>query len=92
MSNRTLLDKLNIQHSYLLNTLPALVPVNDAEVALEEATLDQIAFAIIALDNQVRPLSRQLNALRELYDLARQRRALGAHRIQDTFATQEGRS
>lgn len=90
--NRTLLDKLKKKHPYLLDELPARVVVNGDEVALEEATVDQIAFAILALEKEVRPISRRMNALRELYDLARKRGALGAHRLEEAFANEEDRS
>jgi len=90
--NRTLLDKLKKQHPYLLEALPALIPANGTEVAIEDATLDQIAFAVIALENEVRPISRRMNALRELYDLARKHGALGAQRIGDAFSDKGGRS
>lgn len=90
--NRTLLDKLKKQHPYLFEALPALITVDGAEVALEDATLDQIAFAVIAIENEVRPISRRMNALGELYDLARKHGALGAHSIGDAFADKGGRS
>lgn len=90
--NRTLLDKLKKQHPYLLESLPERIETNGADVAIEDATLDQIAFAVIALENEVRPISRRMNALRELYDLARKHGALGAHRIGDAFADKGGRS
>lgn len=88
---RTLLDKLKTKYPYLLESLPESIPANGTEVAIEDATLDQIAFAVIALETEVRPISRRMNALRELYDVARKRGALGAHRIGDAFA-EEGRS
>lgn len=90
--NRTLIDKLKKQQPYLFEALPALIPTDGTEVAIEDATLDQIAFAVIALENEIHPISRRKNALRELYDLARKRGALGAHRIGDAFADREGRS
>lgn len=90
--NRTLLEKLKNKHPYLLDELPATVRVDGVEVPLESATLDQIAFAVIAFENEVRPISRRMNALRELYDLARKHGALGAHRIGHAFADKGGRS
>ncbi len=90
--NRTLLDKLKKQHPYLLESLPERIGTNGADVAIEDATLDQIAFAVIALESEVRPISRRMNALRELYDLARKRGALGAYRIEQAFSDKEGRA
>ena len=46
----------------------------------------KIAFATLALEAEIRPISRRLNALRELYDLARKQGALGAQRVNDIFA------
>ncbi|BCO30084.1 hypothetical protein TspCOW1_01870 [Thiohalobacter sp. COW1] len=89
---RTLLEKLKNQHPYLLDALPEQIRSDGVEVSIEDATLDQIAFAVLALENEVRPISRRMNALRELYDLARKRGALGAHRVGDAFSDEEGRS
>lgn len=89
--HRTLLETLKKQHPYQLDALPAVVPTHEAEVALEDATLDQIAFAVLALESEVRPLNRRMNALRELYDLARRRGALGAHCVAYAFADKEDR-
>jgi hypothetical protein len=83
--NRTLLDKLKKHHPYLFEALPARIRADGAEMSLEDATLDQIAFAVIAIENEVRPISRRMNALRELYDLARRRGGLGATRLSAIF-------
>jgi len=91
-NKHTLLEKLKKQHPYLLEELPETVGSDGEEVVIEDATLDRIAFAILALETEIRPLSRRMNALRELYDIARKRGALGAHRIGDTFSNEEGRS
>jgi len=88
----TQLERLKKQHPYLLEELPETVGSDAEEVELGDASLDQIAFAILALEAEIRPLSRRMNALRELYDLARKRGALGAHRVGDTFSIEEGRS
>ena len=88
----TLLEKLKKQHPYLLEELPERVGSDAGEVALEDLTLDEIAFATLSLEAEIRPLSRCMNALRELYDLARKRGALGAHHIGDTFSNEEDHS
>lgn len=88
--NRTLLDKLKRDHPYLLQALPALITVNGAEVALEDATLDQIAFAVIALKNEMRPIGHRISALQYLYDLARKQGVLGAHSMKNAFADKDG--
>ncbi len=84
--NHTLLDRLKKQHPYQFESLPALIPANGAEVAIEDATIDQIALAVIALENEICPVRQRINALHELYELARKRGALGAHCIGDTFS------
>lgn len=89
--NRTLLEKLKALRPYMLDGLPELIQVNDTEQNIENATLDQIAFAILALENEIRPLSSRMHALRELYDLARKHGALGEHRIAEIFAKTEGK-
>lgn len=88
--NRTLLEKLKNQHPFSLENLPQLIQIEDEELNIEHTTLDQLAFAILALENEVRPMNRRLSALRELYDLARKRSALGAQRMEEIFAKAEG--
>jgi hypothetical protein len=89
---QTLLERLKKHHPYMLEELPEVVDSDAEEVALKDSTLDQIAFSILALEAEIRPLSRRLNALRDLYDLARKRGALGAHRIGDIFSNEEDHS
>ena len=89
---QTLLERLQKHHPYMLEELPEIVGSDAEEVALEDSTLDQIAFAILELEAEIRPLSRRVSALRDLYDLARKRGALGAHRIGDTFSNEEDHS
>lgn len=89
---QTLLERLKKRHPYMLEELPEIVGSDAEEVALEDSTLDQIAFTILELEAEIRPLSRRLNALRDLYDLARKRGALGAHCIGDTFSNEEDHS
>jgi len=87
--NRTLLEKLKSLHPYSLDELPALVQVEGEELNIEQTTLDQLAFAILSLENKIQPWNRRLYALRELYDLARKRGALGAQRMEEIFAKAE---
>ncbi len=89
---QTLLERLKKHHPYMLEELPEIVGSDAEEVALEDSTLDQIAFAILELEAEIRPLSRRVSALRDLYDLARKRGALGAHRIGDIFSNEENHS
>ena len=85
----TLLEKLKNQYPYRLDDLPLLVDLGTEEIALDACTLDQIAIAILTLETEVRPVNRRLSALRELYDQARQRRALGADYLGDIFSAGE---
>ena len=85
----TVLEKLKNKHPYRLDDLPLSVKSGSEEIVLETCTLDQIAFAILALEAEVRPVNRRLSALRELYDLARQQRALGADHLGDIFSAGE---
>jgi hypothetical protein len=48
--------------------------------AIEDATLDDIAFAMLAAEAEFNAVGDRLHALRKLYNLARQAGALGADR------------
>ena len=85
---QTSLEKLKNQHPYRLEDLPAAIGSGTESTPLEACTLDQIAFATLALEAEIRPISRRLNALRELYDLARKQGALGAQCVDNIFANE----
>jgi hypothetical protein len=57
---------------------------------LEESTIDDLAFAIIGLEAQVTEMRRPLVGLRELYDQARKRGALGTSTVADVFLSGSG--
>ena len=48
--------------------------------AIQDATLDDIAFAMLAAEAEFNAVAERLHALRKLYGLARQAGALGADR------------
>ena len=48
--------------------------------AIDEATLDDVAFALLAAETEFNAVAERLHALRKLYSLARQTGALGADR------------
>jgi hypothetical protein len=48
--------------------------------AIEDATLDDVAFALLAAEAEFNAVAERLHALRKLYGLARQTGALGADR------------
>ena len=50
---------------------------DDMTVALEDATLDDMAFAIVGIEAQVAQARRGLSGLRELYEYGRVRRRDG---------------
>ncbi|WP_045770436.1 hypothetical protein [Xanthomonas albilineans] len=52
-------------------------------VALQDATVDQLAFAIQTINTESVALSRHRNALEELHTEVRKRSACGADRIAD---------
>ena len=88
---RPLLERLQKQHP-LLESLPESIHVDGTEIALEQATLDQVVLAILDLEERVDPISRHIFRLRELVKLARKRRGLGAQRLDEIFSDEEARS
>ena len=62
----------------------------EAIMPLEESTIDDLAFAIIGLEAQVTEMRRPLVGLRELYDQARKRGALGTSTVADVFLSGSG--
>jgi hypothetical protein len=71
--------------------IPALSPEHDSvSKAIEEATVDDIAFAMRSVEADFNAIGDQLHALRKLYNLARQAGALGADRVIDAIAGADG--
>lgn len=74
--------------SVFLSELPATVrvpghggkPTIDG-LQIEDASVDDIAFAIQGLESEVSQIGGQLHALRKLHDLARNRGAIGTDKI-----------
>lgn len=97
-----LIDQLLKQPEMYLRDLPESIPVriripaldgNRADEVLRplgDATLDDLAFAIQGLEAEMRLHHRRLQGLRELYDLARKRGALGATTVAVAFADLAG--
>lgn len=93
---KTKLEKLT-KDDYLVKdlpkeiTIPALGAVSEATVKqVEEASLDDLAFAAQALDTEVDALNSKLFALRRLYRTARSKGALGAENIVDALSRKGG--
>ena len=87
------IEKLRQRSEWGLRDLPEIIRVpaleghrtQEAVVPLEESTIDDLAFAIIGLEAQVTEMRRPLVGLRELYDQARKRGALGTSTVADVF-------
>ena len=83
-----------LRQSNWLSALPdtIAVPAIGGRLArnlpIERATLDQIAFALLPLEQERRAIGQKIMALEEIITLARKQGALGAD-IAVTAATQE---
>ncbi len=84
MANTTLLDDMR-QRNYVLVNLPATIHVpalpgrhDAATLPLADATVDDIAFAILGLQEKSSAIHREMEALRSVYELARKHGAVGA--------------
>ncbi len=87
------IEKLRQRSDWGMRDLPEIMRVpaleghrtQEAVVPLEESTIDDLAFAIIGLEAQVTEMRRPLVGLRELYDQARKRGALGTSTVAEVF-------
>jgi hypothetical protein len=59
--------------------------------AIEDATLDDIAFAMLVTESEFNAVGDRLHALRKLYSLARQAGALGADGAVEAISDEGGR-
>ena len=90
----TLIELLLKQSEMYLRDLPETIriPALDGNRAdevvrpLEDATVDDLAFAIQGMEAESRVHHRRLQGLRDLYDLARKRGALGVTTVAAAFA------
>lgn len=57
-------------------------------LSLGAASIDDLAFAIQGLEYELSVICRQLNALRKLHDVARNRGALGTDKVAEIFGTE----
>ena len=72
-------------------TVPALGAIPETSIKnLEDATLDDLAFAAQALDLEVDAINSRLYAIRRLYREARAKGALGAENIVDALSRKGG--
>ena len=87
------LEVLRKSH-YALEKLPQKLRVpaiesrrNEAIIDLAEASIDDVAFAILGLEAEFSAVGDRLFALRRLYTLARHEGALGFERVVDVVLT-----
>lgn len=84
------LRKLSFRSEHLpdLVRIPAMGPSRPDEVirALADATIDDLAFAIQGTEDECSDIIRRSGALKELYEAARKRGALGTTTIAEAFA------
>jgi hypothetical protein len=97
MTNSAALAALRTRH-FALDTLPDTIVIpalgprrREAAVkAIEDATLDDIAFAVRGIEAEFNAVGDRLHALRKLYGLARKTGALGADLAVDAISGDEG--
>lgn len=87
------LEVLRKSH-YALEKLPQRLRVpalgdrrNEADLELTDASVDDVAFAILGLEAEFSVVGDRLFALRRLYTLARQEGAFGFERVVDVVLT-----
>ena len=91
----TLLELLRKQPEMYLRDLPETIRIpaldgnrpDEVVRRLEDATIDDVAFAIQGLESETRVIHRRLSGLRDLYEMARKRGALGMTIVADAFAS-----
>ena len=90
------LEKL-FKDTYLAKSLPETIRIpalgtipEEMVKPIEEATLDDLAFAVQALDKESDALTSRIYALRRLYRDAREKGALGNENILDALARKGG--
>ena len=72
--------------------IPALGEVRREQVVkpIEDATLDDIAFALLGVEAEFSAVGDRMHALRKLYGLARQAGARGSERALDVASRDAG--
>jgi hypothetical protein len=93
ITKTSLPEQLRQEHAIYLKHLPDTVRVpafaesrpDNVDHPLAEATLDELASAILGVEAESRAVMRRLSSLRELYDLARRRGGVGAMRLSAIF-------
>ena len=85
------------EHHYGLDKLPEAIPVpalggrrGETVKPVEAASLDDLAFALIGLNERASALYREIDAVRTLHDEARKAGALGADIAIDALIAAKG--
>ena len=94
---KTPVQKLRERPEWYVRELPDTIRVpaleghrpHEVTVPLEDATLDDMAFAIVGIEAQVAQARRGLSGLRELYEQARKRGAIGSNTVAEVFFSDE---
>lgn len=94
---KTPVQKLREHPEWYVRELPDTIRVpaleghrpQEVSVPLEDATLDDMAFAIVGIEAQVAQARRGLSGLRELYEQARKRGAIGSNTVAEVFFSDE---
>ena len=88
---KTFIEALR-KKSIFLSELPATVRVpghggkpSIDGLQVEDASVDDLAFAIQGLESELSHIGGQLHALRKLHDLARNRGAIGTDKVGEIF-------
>lgn len=98
MKHKTKLERLR-EDTYSFGDLPETIRIpplgqyrNEVVRPIETASLDDVAFALQALETEASALYGKINSLRRLYELARKNGALGADNALDATPDAKGGS
>ena len=97
MTSTAALSELRKRH-YALEALPdtIVIPVlgevrrEQVVKPIEDATLDDLAFALLGVESEFSAVGDRMHALRKLYGLARQAGARGSERALDVASRDAG--
>jgi len=96
MTAKTKLDRLRADNCFLADIpdsirIPALGDRQREVIKpIETASIDDIAFAQLALQAKSSALYAEMDALRRIYDMARKNGAVGADNALDAIAKKQG--
>ena len=86
------------EHHYGLDKLPETIRVpalggrrDETVTPVETATVDDLAFALLGLNERASALYREIDAVRTIHDEAREAGGIGAARAVATAIKREGR-